>query len=252
MKDEAIKELIYKMADDAMIIGHRNSEWTGIGPVLEEDIAFASMSQDKIGHAWALYQILHEQFNEKDADSLAWSRTAADYKNCHLVEMPIGEYDFSLVRHFLFDKAEAHRYEMLSHSTFAPLANLARKMKGEIKYHVMHAEVWMEQLANGNEESKARIQSALNMCYPVALAIFEEGPYEKELAESGVFAGEKALMEAWKADIHKCVERYGMSLNEKTDRAPHLGGRKGYHTDHLAPMLSEMTEVYNLDPKAEW
>src|ERR1051326_7324009 len=102
---EAIKELILKMADDALIIGHRNSEWTGIGPILEEDIAMSSMAQDKIGHALALYKILHEHFGDSDPDPLAFRRAEKDFKCCHLVEFPIGEYDFTTVRHFLFDNA---------------------------------------------------------------------------------------------------------------------------------------------------
>jgi ring-1,2-phenylacetyl-CoA epoxidase subunit PaaC len=113
MNNEAIKELLYKMADDALIIGHRNSEWTGIGPMLEEDLAFSSMAQDKVGHAQALYQILHAVLGEKDPDILAFQRTEKDFKCCQLVELPIGEYDFSLVRHFLFDHAESLRYDML-------------------------------------------------------------------------------------------------------------------------------------------
>jgi ring-1,2-phenylacetyl-CoA epoxidase subunit PaaC len=252
MNQEAVKELIYKMADDAMIIGHRNSEWTGIGPVLEEDIAFASMAQDKIGHAWALYDVLHENFGEKDADTLAFSRKENDYKNCQLVEMPIGEYEYSLVRHYLFDKAEWLRYENLQHSSYAPLAQLAKKMRGEIKYHVMHAETWMNQLANGNEESKARIQSALNECYPMALAIFEEGIDEASLMADKVFIGEKALLELWKTDVSAFCERIGLSLPSNADATPFFGARKGFHTEHLAPMLAEMCEVYLLDPSAEW
>jgi len=253
MNQEAIKELIYKMADDAMIIGHRNSEWTGIGPVLEEDIAFSSMSQDKIGHAWALYDVLHEQFGEKDADKNAFSRSEKEYKNCQFVEMPIGEYEFSLVRHYLFDKAEWLRYESLQHSSYLPLAQLAKKMRGEIKYHVMHAETWMNQLAlHGNEESKSRIQSALNESYPMALAIFEEGADESALINDGVFIGEQALLALWKAEVSAFCARIGLSLPEKADASNYLGGRKGYHTEHLAPLLAEMCEVYLLDPSAEW
>ncbi len=101
MIKNAITELITKMADDELILGHRNSEWTGLGPIMEEDIAFSSMAQDKIGHAWALYRILQEQLEGEDPDQFAFMRTENDFKCCHLVEMPIGTYDFSLMRHFL-------------------------------------------------------------------------------------------------------------------------------------------------------
>lgn len=248
----AIKELILKMADDALIIGHRNSEWTGIGPVLEEDIAFSSMSQDKIGHAWALYMILQEHFGDIDADTKAFNRTEKEFTCCHLVEYPIGEYDFSIMRHFLMDKAEYHRYDMLTQSSFLPLQHLAKKVKGEIKYHVMHAETWVEQLAKGNEESKARIQSALDYAYPIALSIFEKSDNEEFLKKENIFGGEDSLFNLWHEDVKKHIEHYGLKMPSVSDVTKHYGGRKGYHTEHLAPLLKEMTEVFALDPKAEW
>jgi ring-1,2-phenylacetyl-CoA epoxidase subunit PaaC len=248
----ATKELLFKMADDALIIGHRNSEWTGIGPVLEEDLAFSSMAQDKIGHASALYNLLHEHFGEADADSLGFKRTEKDFKCCHLVELPIGEYDFSLVRHFLFDHAELLRYEMLVNSSFAPLASLAKKVKGEIKYHVMHADTWIRQLANGNEESKARVQSSLNYTWPFALGIFETTANEDALINEKVFEGEAALKKMWLERVSSIISSAGLTVPSVADESVAYGGRKGFHTEYLQPMLAEMTEVTSLDTEAEW
>ena len=105
MNVEALKDLLYKMADDQLILGHRNSEWTGFGPLLEEDIAFSSMAQDKVGQSWQLYKILNG-VGENDPDTVAFMRNADQFHNCQFVELPNGEYDFSLIRHFLFDTAE--------------------------------------------------------------------------------------------------------------------------------------------------
>lgn len=252
MNNEALKDLLYKMADDALIIGHRNSEWTGIGPMLEEDLAFSSMAQDKIGHAQALYEILHQVLGEPEPDKVAFLREEKLFKCCHFVELPIGEYDFSLIRQFLFDHAEAIRYEMLVASSFQPLAQLAKKIKGEIKYHTMHADTFLKQLCAGNEESKARMQSALNYAMPYALGIFEQGEYEKELINEGTFLGEDALKNKWLEKITPIIESAGLKMPQVADDKIVYGGRKGFHSEYLKPLLDEMCEVVRTDPEAEW
>ena len=249
---EAIKELLYKMADDALIIGHRNSEWTGLGPVLEEDISFSSIAQDKVGHAFQLYTILHENLGEAIPDVIAFTRDEKLMKCCQFVEYPIGEYDFSLARHFFFDHAEMLRYASLVHSTYTPLAKLAAKVQGEIKYHVFHANTWLKQLAHGNEESKARMQASINETYPMALAHFEESTFEDELVGNGVFIGELALREKWQALMEQTLEPLGYTLPVVRDETQYRGGRFGYHTEYLQPLLDEMGAVFRLDPEAEW
>ena len=247
---EALKELLFKMADDELILGHRNSEWTGLGPILEEDIAFSSMAQDKIGHAWAIYQILHNQLGEKDPDSLAFQRDAKDFRSCQFGGLPNGEFDFSLARQFLFDHAEKMRYEMLAASSFQPLANLAKKIKGELKYHVMHNDSWMLQLGNGTEESKARMQTAMNEAFPFARGIFENGNFEEELMSNGIFQGEEELKTKWYQSIETVLEKSNLKIPDINGLAPENGGRHGYHSEHLQPLLNEMCEVVNADPEA--
>lgn len=248
---EGLKDMLYRMADDLLIVGHRNSEWTGLGPVLEEDIAFSSMAQDKIGQSHAIFEILHEM-GESEPDTVAFTRNDNQFHCCHLVEMPMGEYDFSLVRHFFYDHADALRFEMLANSIFEPLAMVARKFRGEIKYHTMHADTWIMQLAHGNEESKARIQSAINTAFPLALGIFEPSEFETELIEANIFAGERALQDQWYAKVSAVVQAAGLKIPAIEDVTPAYGGRKGYHTEHLQPLLDEMTEVFRIDPGADW
>lgn len=248
----ALKDLLYKMADDALIIGHRNSEWTGIGPMLEEDLAFSSMAQDKIGHALALYTILHEALGEPEPDKLGFMRSEKEFRCCQFVEQPIGEYDFSIVRQFLFDHAELIRYEMLSQSSFVPLAQLAKKMKGEIRYHVLHGDTFLKQLASGTEESKAKMQSALNYSWHLALGIFEKGDWESELIEQRIFMGEEELKKRWIEKVSAVIESSGLSVPNTDDAKIVYGGRKGFHSEYLKPLLDEMTEVVRLDLTAEW
>ncbi len=252
MNTDAIKELLYKMGDDAFILGHRNSEWTGIAPTLEEDISFSSVAQDQIGHALAVYTILHETLGEPTPDFIGFTRNESDFRCSHLVELPNGEYDFSLIRHFLFDHAEMLRYRALTQSTYTPLAQLAGKIIGELKYHILHANTWVRQLGNATEEAKARLQSSLNELMPYALGMFEPGPNEQALIEDGVFIGEEALKAQWLQSIEAVIRQTQLKLPDITTLTPVYGGRYGYHTEYLQPLLYEMTEVFRIDESAEW
>lgn len=251
MNTEIVKELMYKMADDLLIIGHRNSEWTGLGPILEEDIAFSSMAQDKIGQSNVLFQILHE-LGEQEPDTVAFTRNAKQFHNAQFVELPNGDYDFSLMRHFLYDVADQLRFEMLANSSYEPLAKVARKIKGELKYHVFHANTWITKLGAANEESHARMQTALNEAWNYALGLFEEGPFEKELKEMGVFEGEQVLKNRWIEVITPVLDKATLVIPSENTWQPVLGGRKGVHTEHLQPLVEEMSEVFRVDPSAEW
>lgn len=251
MNTTAIKELLYKVADDKLILGHRNSEWTGFGPLLEEDIAFSSMAQDKIGQSHALYTILHE-LGEAEPDTIAFMRPAEQFRNALLVELPNAAYDFSLVRHFLYDTAEALRFEMLSASSFQPLADLSRKIRGELRYHTLHANTWMRQLGSATEESIGRLQRALEEALPYALGMFEPSPYEDELKTAGIFAGEQSLRLQWEQKIRALLATTQLQLPDLALITPIMGGRQGRHSQHLQPLLDEMSEVFRIDPTAEW
>ncbi len=247
-----LHELMLKMADDALVLGHRNSEWTGLGPILEEDIAFSSMAQDQIGHALSLYTILYEKAGFEEPDQMAFLRNAAGFRCCQLVELPIGEYDFSLARHFLFDHAAAIRFEMLSSSSYEALARLARKIKGELKYHVLHANSWITRLGHGTALSHTRMQSALNYAMPFALGLFETSDGEDELIAQDIFAGEKLLQQYWEERIRLQLKKAGLDFPEVKDDAIYYGGRQGKHTAFLPLLLAEMAEVIKLEEGVAW
>ncbi|MBS1508181.1 MAG: phenylacetate-CoA oxygenase subunit PaaC [Bacteroidetes bacterium] len=251
MNNDALKELLYKMADDLLILGHRNSEWTGLGPLLEEDIAFSSMAQDKIGQSYALYQILHD-LGEQAPDTIAFTRNASQFHNCQLVELPNQEYDFSLVRHFLFDTADFLRWELLTQSSYEPLALLAKKIKGELRYHTLHANTWVKQLGSATTESIARLQHSLEQALPYALGIFEESPFEKEIISTRLFAGEEELKKQWLQKINEVLIQTQLRVPDISTLTPITGGRSGHHSEHLTLLLNEMGEVFRIDPTAEW
>jgi ring-1,2-phenylacetyl-CoA epoxidase subunit PaaC len=152
----------------------------------------------------------------------------------------------------LFDQAELIRYTLFLESSYEPLAHLAKKIKGELKYHTMHAETFLFQLANGNEVSKARMQSALNECFPYALGVFETFEGEQELINEGIYPGEQILKAKWLALITEMIAEAGLKMPEIHAASSVEGGRNGYHSDFLLPLLTEMREVIAIDPNAEW
>ena len=209
MNFDAIKDLMYRMADDDLITGHRMSEWTGIGPILEEDIAFSSMAQDEIGHAQAYFMILDELLGQSDPDQLAFGRKEGDFRCSQLVEYPIKDYAFSLVRHALYDIAEAVRLESLSRSSFMPLAELAKKLSREEKYHQLHAETWIRQLGPATEESNQRLQEALNEAFPIAFSLFEPTSHSEQLKADGLMDLESELEAEWLNRVTKLFTESG-------------------------------------------
>ena len=252
MNIKAIKDLLFRMADDKLIMGHRSSEWIGLGPILEEDIAFASMAQDEIGHAQAYYQLLQE-LGEADPDTVAFTRSVEDFRCCHLVEYPIGTYAFSLMRHYLFEMADMVRLRHLSKSAYGPLAELCTKISREEKYHQMHGKTFVRQLSRSTDEAKAHIQAAMDEAYPMSFGLFEPTVHSTTLAADGILPLEDELMKEYRMIVEPfLLGECGLRLPSVENFVDHFGGRSGHHTEHLGGLLSEMTEVYAIDPAAKW
>lgn len=250
---EPLRQLLTALADDHLILGHRHSEWTGLGPILEEDIAFSSIAQDQMGHALGFYTLLHEHLGAPDPDIHAFTRQEAEFSCCQLVEWPIGDYDFSLTRHLFFDLAAGLRMETLSLSSFTPLAQLATKIRGEVKYHMFHAKTMVGQLGNSSDETaKARMQTAINRQFGLALGMFEPRLGEQILDDAHIAPIESKWRERWLEALNAVLDGTGLQIPDPDRIEPVFGGRNGYHTEYLQPLLHEMTEVFRLDPQAEW
>lgn len=245
----AIIDLLYRLADDEIIIGHRNSEWTGHGPILEADIAFSSMAQDEMGHALSYYTLLHE-LGEPDPDSLAFGRKAEQYRCCSLVSLGRKDWAFSIARQFLYDLAESVRLESLAISSYKPLADLARKLQCEEKYHLMHGRTWMLRLGTATNESKQRMQAALDEAYPHALGIFEPTDADESLRQFGFCSRESKSRTLWESAVAPAVREAGLNLPENVE--PVFGGRRGEHPRELQELLDSMQLVYNAEPDAKW
>jgi ring-1,2-phenylacetyl-CoA epoxidase subunit PaaC len=141
---------------------------------------------------------------------------------------------------------------MLTQSSFKPLAELAAKIKGELRYHTLHANTWIKQLGAATEESVSRLQHSLDNALPYALGMFEESPYEKDLVNEKLFEGEKMLKERWMKKVEDVIRQTNLKLREWNSIDPVYGGRVGKHSEHLQPLLDEMSEVFKIDPTAEW
>jgi ring-1,2-phenylacetyl-CoA epoxidase subunit PaaC len=210
----ARSDLLLRLADDELIVGWRDSEWTGIAPTLEEDVAFSSIAQNEIGHARALYELAAAELGT-NADALAFDRNPDEYRCAPLVELHLLEWAHTIARRYLYEEADRVRIDALKRSDDAELAGLAAKIDREETYHRMHAEMWADRLRN-----EPRFRTAVVELWPYALGVLE--PEQRpELAR-----------------------RVGLEVTAAKER--------GEHTDDLAELWNEMTEVRRSEPGAEW
>jgi ring-1,2-phenylacetyl-CoA epoxidase subunit PaaC len=246
------------LADDEFILGHRDSEWTGQGPIIEEDIAFSSMAQDELGHALGILELV-ETLGGPDPDTNAFRRSAEDYRNSILTELPRGDYGFSLMRRFLYDAAESERLRRLAASSHEQLAQLASKMLQEERYHWMHAVSMVKRLATGTEASRIRMQMALEECFPYALGMFEHVPAHDVLVAEGIAPSEAAVRAGWLATVCPMLADFELHVPAVIEDGawqptmePVHGGRTGKHTEHLTAILDAAQMLVRADPDATW
>jgi len=218
-------DLLLALADDELILGWRNSEWTGIAPFLEEDVAFSSIAQNEIGHARALYELAARELGT-DADALAFDRPLEEYRSAPLVELRRLEWARTIARHWLYETADAIRLEALRASDDPELAGIAAKIDREEVYHRIHAEMWVDRLL-GSDEGRPRLDEALGELWPYALGVLDE-----ELRP-------------------ELVRRVEAKLGRPMPHAEPVA--RGTHEAELAELLDEMTMVRRSAPAgARW
>jgi len=245
----ALIQFLTAMADDELILGHRASEWTGHAPILEEDIAFSNIAQDEMGHALVWYSLAHE-LGADDPDRMAFFRNAEMFTNTTLVELPIGDWAFTIVRQYLFDVCEQVRYTALAQSSYKPIADVVAKLRSEENYHLMHSSSWVERLGDATEESHRRMQVALDAIWPYALGLFEPCASEDTLVADGVKVGESTLREQWFEKVKPTFEAATLAVPRSSQSE--FGGRLGKHTTHLHELIDAMQNVARLEPDATW
>ncbi|MEX1140431.1 MAG: 1,2-phenylacetyl-CoA epoxidase subunit PaaC [Bacteroidota bacterium] len=242
------------LADDELVLGHRDSEWTGYAPILEEDIAFSNIAQDELGHSLAFYT-LAEKLGNSSPDTMAFDRPWQKFFCCRFVQYPKGDFAYTVMRQFLFDSAERVRMKSLGSSTYEPLRDCSSKILAEEAYHLMHTQALIERLGDATEESHNRMQSAAAAAFPQSLGMFEDFEGEDELVKQGIIVPSKDLKAEWLSFVVPLLERASLKLPVRglePDCIPDLGGRRGKHTEHLAHVVADLQKVYQMAPGANW
>jgi ring-1,2-phenylacetyl-CoA epoxidase subunit PaaC len=247
---DALAELLLAMADDEFVLGFWDSEWTGIAPMLEEDVAMSSVSQDEIGHAKALYELLAGLTGE-DADRIAFGRPVDGYRHAALMNHARTDWALSIARRFLYEHADAVRLESLAASAYQPLADLAVKMRREETYHLLHFDLWLRRLAEGGEESRGRLAEAIEGLWGDAQAVFAPLAGEASLIAAGILPESlEAMRSRWLERVTTRLEAAHLQVPAATDR-PGAEGRT-HHTDEFAWLHGEFTMVSGSEADATW
>lgn len=257
---------LLRLADNALILGQRNAEWCGHGPVLEEDIALANLSLDLIGQARMLYQHAAKLETEltgtaRAEDDYAYFREEAAFRNWTLVELPHygptagttateRDYAVTIVRNFLYSALMVELWSALTESADDDLAAIAAKSIKEAHYHLHHARDWLVRFGDGTEESHRRAQAALDYLMPYMNEVFKSDAIEDAVAAAGTGATAEGLKAAWQAVVAD-------ALNEATLSTPAGGafestGKFGRHSEHMSYLLGEMQGLARQHPGASW
>jgi ring-1,2-phenylacetyl-CoA epoxidase subunit PaaC len=246
----ALAELLLTMADDEFVSGFTDSEWTGIAPILEEDIAMSSISQDELGHARALYELLATVLDDgRDADAIAYDREPADYRHARLLDRARGDWADTMARRFLYELADEARLASIG-SGYPPLADLVAKLRREERYHRMHVTVWIDRLASGGSEARGRLAAALEALAADAATVFSPIAGEVELLRAGILTRPLAEAEAaWRDDLASILGPVGLRVPPVGPAVDH--GRTS-HSEAFRWLWGEFTNVRRSDPGAVW
>jgi ring-1,2-phenylacetyl-CoA epoxidase subunit PaaC len=255
-------DYVLHLADNALVLGQRNAEWCGHGPVLEEDIALTNISLDLIGQARLLYQHAAAlQGNGATEDSLAYFRDAVHFRNYTLLELPHHgplagtaaadrDYATTIARNFLYSTLALLQWGTLAQSKDTQLAAIAAKSLKETRYHVRHARDWLVRLGDGTDVSHARMQAAVDHLMPYTQEFWTRSPAESAAVANGTGADMAALRAAWDAEVDAAFSEATLQRPPAAGYVPR--GKDGLHSEHLGFLLSEMQGLARQHPGAAW
>jgi len=245
-------ELLYALADDDFVLGFADSEWTGIAPHLEEDVAMSSLAQDELGHASAYYGLLAERTGG-ELNRIAYDRPADAFRHSRLVDHGRGDWARTMTRRWLYDTANAVRLEALADSSDRPLADLAVKVRREETYHLLHGQAWVERLGGYNGEPRRRLIEALELVGPDASSVLAALPSEAVLVADGILPVPSAeLLERWTGRVAPILAGLDLVLPPPGAAAlDPLTARSG-HGPAFQALWAEFNSVRGLDRAATW
>jgi ring-1,2-phenylacetyl-CoA epoxidase subunit PaaC len=245
---DALANRVLELADDELILAHRNSEWCGHAPILEEDIAFANLALDELGHAilwYRLYAELSGQDPETTPDHLVYFREPFEYRAAQFCALPKGDWAFSMLRQYLWDVLEDVRLESFAKSSLVPLAETAAKIRSEEVYHLRHTAAWVKRLGLGTDESNTRMQAALDLLWPYT----GELTGGTEVAwEAYAVPSDEQIRAVWEDRVRTGLSEAGLVVPD----APLLTLDRSLQSGYIVDILAALQQVARLDPEAEW
>jgi len=244
----AIAHYLTALADDELVLAHRDSEWTGHAPILEEDIAFSNIAQDEMGHALLWYNQL-SGLTGLDPDRLVFFREASEFRNVQMVELPKGDWAFTILRQYLFDAYELVQLKWLERSPLPILADPAAKIRREEIYHFRHTGAWTQRLGMGTGESNRRMQRALDELWPFAGQLFSRNESTWPLVIAGTIPDPVDQWSEWQTLVVPFLTGSGLKLPGEINS---IAAERTHHTDHLSDLLLDLQEVARSDPEASW
>jgi ring-1,2-phenylacetyl-CoA epoxidase subunit PaaC len=242
---------LLRLADNALVLGHRLSEWSSRAPMLEEDIALANLALDLVGQARLLYDLAGRiEGKGRDEDAFAYRRDDHQFLNVLLVEQPNGDFAVTMARQFLFAAWAERLYARLASSRHSELAAIAAKAEKEMAYHVRHAGQWIIRLGDGTAESQRRCQRAFDDLMIYADELFETDAVEERLIAEGIAIDPKMFRTEWEGLVDRVLAEANLVRPAKA--WGQRGGRNGRHSEHLSRMLGEMQSLHRAHPGVTW
>ena len=249
--EDPVELYAVRLADDALVLGHRLSEWSSNAPFLEEDLALSNVALDYLGRARMFYTYAGQVRNDGTTeDDYAYLRDCREYYNLLINELPRGDFAFSMARQFMVDAFNLAFLGQLQGSSDEALAAIAGKAVKESTYHLRRSTDWMLRLGGGTEESLRRLQEAVVELWGFTPELFAMDELETALLAQGIAVDRAALRAGWEQQVRATLEAAGVTIPEPDWQVE--GGRQGVHTEHLGHLLSELQFVQRAYPGLEW